>query len=119
MYADAPAAYFRTVDHKIISIRFHAAWITFKLVRILWFWSCEGMVHGVPAAAFLILLQQWKIQHPQWLEHSGITQTELIGQMKTQFAQLLADLCCWTCHYAEHVTQLHVCCFGPFLQLLR
>jgi hypothetical protein len=45
-----------------------------QLVGILRLGRGEGVVHGVPATTFLVLLQQREIDHPQGLEDLRVHQ---------------------------------------------
>src|SRR5574344_468228 len=119
---DRTATKFGTIQNEVISIGADLCniliIITIIIFQMLWFWSCERMVHCIPSILFIVPFKQREIYNPERCEHLWIPETETITHLDTESTQLDLNLplvCTTKNKYHVALLGTHIVC--NFLQI--
>ena len=84
---DAAATQLDAVEHDVVGLGAHAAWIALHTSEILSLGRGKRMMHGIPATLVLVPLHQREVHHPQELELARGDQVQVTPQAQPQLAQ--------------------------------
>ena len=86
---DAAAADFAAVQHEVVGLCAHRAGFALELVDVLVVRRRERMVHRIPAAVVLVVLEQREIGDPEELERVRVQQVLLLRDREAELAEQL------------------------------
>src|SRR5439155_8408437 len=89
MDTHAAAADFGPVEHEVVRLRPHRAWIALELLDVLVERRREWMVHRVPSPVFRVVFEQGEVGDPQKLEGLRVQQVLPLRDREAELTEQL------------------------------
>ena len=89
---DGTSTYFDAIDDEVVGIGAHVSGIGIELGNVFGLGRSEGVMHGMPAFAFVIPFEGREVENPQGSEGILVAEVHAGTHFKTEFREGFAGL---------------------------